>query len=62
MDHKLTNYQKFGEMQSILKNKGSQSIEYKLAIELETIIASINMVDVNVTTHSKTNEKKMFKD
>jgi len=62
MDHKLTNYQRFGEMQSIFKDKGSQSIESKLAIKLKTIIASINMVDVNVTTHSKTNEKQVFKD
>jgi hypothetical protein len=45
----------------MLKDKGSQSIEFKLAAKVKTIIASVNMVDVKVTIRSKTNEEKMFK-
>jgi hypothetical protein len=62
MGHILTNCPRFGEMQSIFKDKGSQSIEYKLAIDVKTVIALVNMVDVNVTTHSKTDEEEVFKD
>jgi len=45
----------------MLKDKGSQSIEFKLVANVKTIIASVNMVDVNVTIRSKTSEEQMFK-
>ncbi len=60
--HKLMNCPRFGEMQSIFKDKRIQSIESKLTIEVKMVIASVNMVDVNVTTHSKPNEEQVFKD
>ncbi len=56
------NCPRFGEMQSMFKDKGGQSIEFKLVAKVKTIIASVNMVDVNVTTQSKTSEEQMFKD
>jgi hypothetical protein len=62
MGHKLMNCPRFGEMQSMFKDKGGQSIEFKLVAKVKTIIASVNMVDVNVTTQSKTSEEQMFKD
>ncbi len=60
--HKFTNYLRFDEMQNILKDKGDQFIESKPVADIKTIITLIDMVDVNVTTCSKTNEKQMFKD
>jgi hypothetical protein len=45
----------------MLKDKGSQSIEFKLTAKVKTIIVSVNMVDVNVTIRSKTSEEQMFK-
>jgi hypothetical protein len=44
-------------MQNMFKDKGGQTLESKLIIHVKAIIASVNMVDVNVTTHSKTSEK-----
>jgi hypothetical protein len=57
MGHKLTNYPRFGEMQNMFKDKGGQTLESKPLIEVKAIIASINMVDVNVTIRNKTNEE-----
>ncbi len=48
MGHKLMNCPRFREMQSMFKDKGST--ESKPAINVKLIIASVNMVDVNVTT------------
>jgi hypothetical protein len=44
-------------MQNMFKDKGGQTLESKLIIQVKAIIASVNMVDVNVTTHSKTSEE-----
>jgi hypothetical protein len=60
--HKLTNYPRFGEMQNMFKDKGSQTIESKLAVEVKVVTTSFNMVDVNVTTKNKTSEDQVFKD
>ncbi len=54
--HKLTNYPRFNEMQSMFKDKGGHSIKSKPITEVKMVIASINMVDVNVTTRNKTSE------
>jgi hypothetical protein len=48
-------------MQSILKDKGDQSIESKTIADIKTIATLIDTVDVNVTTCCKTNEKKCLK-
>jgi hypothetical protein len=58
---KLTNYPRFSEMQSMFKDKGGQSTKSKPIAEVKTVTASVNMVDVNVTTQNKTSEEKMFK-
>ncbi len=60
--HKLTNCPRFGEMQNMFKDKRGQTLESKPIIEVKTITALVNMVDVNLTTHSKTNEEQVFKD
>ncbi len=49
-------------MQNILKDKGDKSIESKPTCNIKTIVTLVDMVDVNVTTCSKRNEKKKFKD
>jgi hypothetical protein len=53
------NYPRFGEMQNMLKDKGGQSRKFKPVIEVKMFTASINMVDVNVTTRSKISEKNV---
>jgi len=50
------NYPRFGEMQNMFKDKGGQTIESKPTIEVKVVTTSFNMVDVNVTTRSKTTE------
>jgi hypothetical protein len=47
MGDKLTNRPRFGEMQSMFKDKGGQTIKSKPTIEVKLITTSINMVDVN---------------
>jgi hypothetical protein len=59
--HKLKNYPRFGEMQNMFKDKGGQTVESKPTTKVKVVTASINMVDVNVTTRNKTNEEHMFK-
>ncbi len=54
--HKLMNYPRFGEMQNMFKDKGGQSTKSKLTSKVKMVTTSINMVDVNVTIHSKTSE------
>ncbi len=49
-------------MQNMFKDKRGQTIEFKPIIELKLVIASVNMVDVNVTTQNKTSEKHVLKD
>ncbi len=49
-------------MQSKLKDKGGQSTKSKPTAEVKMVIALINMVDVNVTTWSKTGKEQVFKD
>ncbi len=49
-------------MQNMFKDKGSQTIESKLAVEVKVVTTSFNMVDVNVTTKNKTSEDQVFKD
>jgi hypothetical protein len=46
----------------MFKDKGGQTLESKPIIEVKAIATSINMVDVNVTTRSKTSEEQVFKD
>ncbi len=52
------NYLRFDQMQNMFKDKKSQSTKSKPATEVKMVIISVNIVDVNVTTRSKTSEKK----
>ncbi len=54
--HKLMNYPRFGEMQNMFKDKGGQSTKFKPTSKVKRVTTSVNMVDVNVTIHSKTSE------
>jgi uncharacterized membrane protein YbaN (DUF454 family) len=56
MGDKLTNHPRFGEMENMFKDKGGQTIKSKPTIEVKLITISINMVDVNAVTWSKTSE------
>jgi hypothetical protein len=42
--------------------KEAKSTKFKPTVEETMVTASINMVEVNVTTRSKTSEEQMFKD
>ncbi len=48
--HKLTNFFKFGEMQTMFKDKGGENIENKPIVEVKVANVLVNMVDVHVTT------------
>ncbi len=37
-------------------------VEVQLVVETQTVITNVNVVDVNVTTRSKTIEEYVFKD
>jgi hypothetical protein len=54
--HKLTNCPRFGEMQNMFKDKGGQTTKSNPTDEVKVVITLVNMVDVNVTIRSKTNE------
>ncbi len=48
--HKLTTRPKFNEMQTMFKNKGNQNVDKEHVANVKVTIASMNMVDVHVTT------------
>jgi hypothetical protein len=50
MGHKLAIFLKFGEMQTMFKDKGGENIENKLVAKVKVVNVSVNMVDVHVTT------------
>jgi hypothetical protein len=49
--HKLTNCPRFDEMQSMFKDKGSQSIKSKPVVEVKTIITLINIFFIHIFIH-----------
>jgi hypothetical protein len=61
--HKLTKCPKFNEIQTMFKDKGNQNVEKKHVANVKVTIASMNMVDVHVTTtRNKVFEAQEFKD
>jgi hypothetical protein len=58
--HKLTNYLKFGKMQTRVKDKGGKTIKNKPIAKVKIANASINMVDVHVTTQSMAIEEQNY--
>jgi len=60
--HKMIDYPKFSEMQRMFHGKFMTIGKIQPIVKIKTIITNVNVVDVNVTTISTTNEKHVFKD
>ncbi len=58
----MTNCLKFVEMQKMFHGKSLIVVEVQLVAKTQTIIADVNVMDVNVTTRSKVIEEQVFKD
>ncbi len=56
--HKMTNRPKFVEMQKMFHGKSVIVAKVQLVAKTQTVIADVNVVDVNVTTRSKTLKNK----
>jgi len=48
--HKLTKRPRFNEMKTMFKDKSNQNVEKKHVADVKVTIASMNVVDVHVTT------------
>jgi hypothetical protein len=59
--HKMIDCPKFVDMQKMFHGKFMTISKVQPTIETQTIIANVNVVDVNVTTRSKVTEKLVFK-
>jgi hypothetical protein len=53
---------KFVEMQKMFHAKSMTVAEVQPVVETQTIIADVNVVDVNVTRRRKVIEEQVFKD
>ncbi len=60
--HKMTDCPNFTKMQKMFHGKSMRIIKVQPIAKTQTVIADVNVVDVNVTTRSKVTEKQMFKD
>jgi hypothetical protein len=60
--HKVIDCPKFVKMQKMFHGKSVTIVKVQLVVETQTIIADVNVVDVNVTTRSKITKKQVFKD
>ncbi len=58
----MINCPKFVKMQKMFHGKSKTVIEVQPIAKIETIIADVNVVDVNVTKRIKVTEKHVFKD
>ncbi len=59
---KMIDCPKFVEMQKMFHGKSMVVIEVQLVAETQTVVADLNVVDVNVTTRSKVTKEQVFKD
>jgi hypothetical protein len=55
--HKMMDCPKFANMQKMFQRKNASNSEGKAIVEVETINANVNSIDVNVTTRSRIIEK-----
>ncbi len=55
--HKMIDCPKFIEMQKMFHGKSIIVIEVQPVVEIQTITIDVNVVDVNVTTRSKSTKK-----
>ncbi len=60
--HRMTNCPKFAKMQKMFHGKFVIVVEVQHVAKVKTIIANVNVVDVNVTTKSKATKEHVFKD
>jgi hypothetical protein len=60
--NKMTNCPKFIEIQKMFHDKFMIVTKVQPNIKTQTIIANVNVVDVNVTTRSKKTKEQVFKD
>jgi hypothetical protein len=60
--HKMTNCRKFVEMKKMFHEKSMIITKAQLVFETQTVIADVNVMDVNVTTRSKVTEEHVFMD
>jgi hypothetical protein len=58
----MTDCPKFAKMQKMFHGKSMVITEVQPIVETQTIIANVNVVDVNVTTRSKVTKEQVFKD
>jgi succinyl-CoA synthetase beta subunit len=58
----MTDYPKFVKMQKMFHGKSMAIIEVQPIVETQIVTTNVNVLDVNVTTRSKTTEKHVFKD
>ncbi len=49
-------------MQKMFHEKSMVVVEVQFVTQIQTIVANVNVVDVNVTTRSKPIEEQVFKD
>jgi len=60
--HKMKKIRKFVEMHKMFHGKSITVVEVQPVAKTQTIIANMNVVDVNVTTRSKITQERVFKD
>jgi len=58
----MTYCPKFAEMQKMFHGKSMMVAKVQLIVETQTVIADVNVVDVNITTRSKVIKEQVFKD
>jgi hypothetical protein len=60
--HKMTICPKFVEIQKMFHGKSMILTKVQLVAKTQTVIADVNVMDVNVTTRSKVTEEHVFMD
>jgi len=60
--HKMIDCPKFAKMQKMFHGKSMTIAKVQPIAKTQTIIANVNVVDVNVTTRRKVIEEHVFKD
>jgi hypothetical protein len=58
----MTYCPKFAEIQKMFHGKSMMVAKVQLIVETQTVIADVNVVDVNITTRSKVIKEQVFKD
>ncbi len=59
--HKMTDYPQFIETQKMFHGKSMTITKVQHVVEIQSVITDVNVLDVNVTTGSKTTKEHVFK-